>query len=66
MQLKSKPTEFVQLHLTNGQPVAVNPLLVRYLVSSDSPAGTGLYFTAAEAIFVSETYSQVVAALQLP
>lgn len=66
VQIKSKPTEFVQLHQTNGQPVAVNPLLVRYAYPSNDPVGTVLFVDVQQAIVVSETYSQVLAVLLLP
>lgn len=70
MQLKSKPTEFVQLHnVTNGIPISVNPMLVRYFSQGDSPPyenATILVFMSNEILIVKETYSQVVALMLLP
>jgi hypothetical protein len=69
VQLKSKPTEFVQLHrVTSGVPTSVNPMLVRYFSRGEPPYenATILTFTNNEIIFVEETYSQVAALMLLP
>lgn len=69
MQLKSKPTEFVQLHnVTNGVPISVNPMLVRYFSQGEPPYenATILVFMSNEILIVKETYSQVVALMLLP